>query len=481
MPSGTAPESQLATPAQMAEIRRLVQIIGRLFYEDGHILLLDQLVSIAAIPAEVLARRIGLQARDLGSLAAKLVEDRIVSVHRVQESREGPFQRPVARTYYFLDYQQFLDVTKWRMMAMRRDIDTRLRNGLDNKGYVCPRCKRSYSALEVAHLLDMMRNAFVCDVPGCGTELVDNEDAEDVRKSKDTLTRFNEQLGVVQLALRSVEGVALPPMDIHAWLAKHGAAPPWQHEAPRDDLAPAPGAPPPAAPKAPALRVELAGDTAKEALVQKQQRLEEEERQRAQNMLPSWHLASTVSGERTGLQSQAEAQRRLSEIDEAAKDAQPAQDAPADDVDCTWRGLHRLCTLRVARKERHRHTQLQARGGGVRRGGHKKEKSRHGRVYGPYYGRCTTSRGGRRRRDGRRDGRCHLTSSESRRPSWRRARCRLWRAVLNKRGGSALRGRGRRRALATIHGAEVARNRVPRRGDAFSLVFLARRRVLRGC
>ena len=94
---------------------------------------------------------------------------------------------------------------------MRRTIDTRLRNGLDNKGYLCPRCKKSYSTLEVAHLLDLTRNVFVCDVPGCGTELIDNEDAEDVRQSKDTLTRFNEQLGIVQQALRSVEGVALPP------------------------------------------------------------------------------------------------------------------------------------------------------------------------------------------------------------------------------------------------------------------------------
>ena len=51
------PAAAAATPAQMAEIRRLVQIIARLFYDDGHIVLMDQLVSIAAIPAEVLARR----------------------------------------------------------------------------------------------------------------------------------------------------------------------------------------------------------------------------------------------------------------------------------------------------------------------------------------------------------------------------------------------------------------------------------------
>lgn len=325
-----AKEAPPATPAQMAEIRRLVQIIGRLFYEDGHILLLDQLVSIAVIPSDVLARRVGLQARDLGSLAAKLVEDRIVSVYRTQESREGPFQRSVVRTYYFVDYKQFLDVTKWRMMAMRRHIDTKLRNGLDNKGYVCPRCRRSYSALEVAHLLDIMRNIFVCEVPGCGTELVDNEDAEDVRKSKDTLTRFNEQLHVVQQSLRSVEGIALPPMDIHAWLAKNSAAPPWQHEAPRDDTALAPGAMPPPPPKAPALKVEMSGHSSTDTQHQQQQRAEEEKRQRAQNILPSWHLASTVSGERTGL-GHAEAQRRPSELEDVPSESVLANDAQGDE------------------------------------------------------------------------------------------------------------------------------------------------------
>ncbi|WFD22527.1 hypothetical protein MEQU1_001199 [Malassezia equina] len=323
-----AKEAPPATPAQMAEIRRLVQIIGRLFYDDGHILLLDQLVSIAVIPSDVLARRVGLQARDLGSLAAKLVEDRVVCVHRIQESREGPFQRSVMRTYYFMDYKQFLDVTKWRMMAMRRHIDTKLRNGLDNKGYVCPRCRRSYSALEVAHLLDIMRNVFVCEVPGCGTELVDNEDAEDVRKSKDTLTRFNEQLHVVQQSLRSVEGIALPPMDIHAWLAKNSAAPPWQHEAPRDETALAPGAMPPPPPKAPALKVEMLGQSTTDTQQQQQQRAEEE-RQRAQNILPSWHLASTVSGERTGL-GHAEAQHRPSEVEDVSSEAVSSNMAQGD-------------------------------------------------------------------------------------------------------------------------------------------------------
>lgn len=270
----------------------------------------------------MLARRVGLQARDLGSLAAKMVEDRIVSIHRTQETKEGVMSRSFARTYYYIDYKQVLDVTKWRMLAMRRDIDTRLRNGLDNKGYVCPRCKRSYSTLEVAHLLDPLRNVFVCEVPGCFTELVDNEDADDVRKSKDTLTRFNEQLHGVQQALRSLEGVALPPMDIHAWLAKNAAEQPWKVETERDDTQLVPGARPPPKPKVPQVTVELSGTDPANELVRQQQRAREEEAQRAQNTLPAWHLASTVSGEQTGL-GKVDAERRAEEASVAEASAAP--------------------------------------------------------------------------------------------------------------------------------------------------------------
>lgn len=258
-----------------------------------------------------------------------MVEDRILSIHRTQETKEGIVSRSFSRTYYYIDYKQVLDVTKWRMMAMRRDIDTRLRNGLDNKGYVCPRCHRSYSTLEVAHLLDFSRNVFVCEVPGCFTELVDNEDAEDVRKSKDTLTRFNEQLHGVQQALRSVEGVALPPMDIHAWLAKHAAQQPWQAETERDDTRLVPGAAPPPKPKAPQVTIELSGADPGADFAKQQRRAREEEQQRQQNTLPAWHLASTVSGEQTGL-GKVHAERRAADALVAETSAQPEAQEEVD-------------------------------------------------------------------------------------------------------------------------------------------------------
>lgn len=45
---GTASDAEVqpATPAQMAAIRRLIQVLARLFYNDGHIILIDQLISV---------------------------------------------------------------------------------------------------------------------------------------------------------------------------------------------------------------------------------------------------------------------------------------------------------------------------------------------------------------------------------------------------------------------------------------------------
>ena len=61
---------------------------------------------------------------------------------------------------------------------------------------------------------------------------------------------------------------------------------------------------------------------AERADVRQQQRAREEEAQRAQNTLPAWHLASTVSGEQTGL-GKVDAERRAEEASVAEASAAP--------------------------------------------------------------------------------------------------------------------------------------------------------------
>jgi transcription initiation factor TFIIE subunit alpha len=171
-------------------------------------------LTCSSIPAEILAKALGVPVREMLQVANLLVRDRLIGVFKRSETKEsGPsnFVRASIKNYFYLDRKVFLDVTKWRIMKMRSQIDSVLRNELDNKGYMCPRCGKSFSTLDVAALLDPITMlTFICDVPGCGSELVDNEDAEDVKRSKDRLKRFNEQCGPILDRLRRIDTVALP-------------------------------------------------------------------------------------------------------------------------------------------------------------------------------------------------------------------------------------------------------------------------------
>lgn len=332
--AGHDPELKLASEEQLSTIRRMAQIVARIFYEDRHIVLMDQLVSITVLPADILAHRLGIQVKELAALSSKLLEDKLICTFRRNEIRDAVTNRSVPRTYYYLDFKLFLDVTKWRMMSIRKKIDTRLRNELDNKGYVCPRCKKSYSTLEVAHLLDMFRNVFVCETPGCSTELVDNEEAEDVKRSKDSLMRFNEQLSTLLGGLRRTEGITLPPLDVGAWLTKHAASQPWFANR-SDDASSAPSSS--TLNGAPALQVDLASNDPAAEAARRLAKQKAEDEQRKQNALPAWHLASTVSGEQTAL---GRKQQRLNSsngyvVDEGKED----EDADDDDYYAQYASL----------------------------------------------------------------------------------------------------------------------------------------------
>jgi transcription initiation factor TFIIE subunit alpha len=79
---------------------------------------------------------------------------------------------------------------------------------LDNKGYICPQCNKAYAPLEVDKLMDFSRLIFVCE--DCHAEVVENENAENVKGSQDRMQRFNHQMRFVVEGLRKTESMVLP-------------------------------------------------------------------------------------------------------------------------------------------------------------------------------------------------------------------------------------------------------------------------------
>lgn len=93
---------------------------------------------------------------------------------------------------------------------MGSTIEKALKSGIDEKGYLCPRCSKTYTSLDVGTLMDLSTGLLICETLGCGTELVDNEDKEEIRLGKDRVRRFNTQCEKIRFGLRDLEGIKLP-------------------------------------------------------------------------------------------------------------------------------------------------------------------------------------------------------------------------------------------------------------------------------
>ncbi|KAL9710165.1 hypothetical protein Ac2012v2_006461 [Leucoagaricus gongylophorus] len=291
----------MATKEDQETLRLLVQYVSRAFYEPKYTIILDQLARHPVLKDDDLAGRMGLQPKELNKVIALLSSHRLVQVYRQNELKEGA-QRSVGKQYYYIDYQHFCNVVKWRIAKMRHIIDSSLRNELDNKGYVCTLCKQSYSPLDVDKLMDFARGIMVCEI--CHAEVVDNENAESVQGSKDRMQRFNHQMRFIREGLQKSEAMVLPAFDVAAWVKTHfndsesKKLPNGTSSSGQGGLKIA-GTSSNSTQQDEGIGIMMVMD--KDESTRRQERAAQAELKRQQNALPAWHLKSTITGDLTAL------------------------------------------------------------------------------------------------------------------------------------------------------------------------------------
>lgn len=167
---------------------------------------------------------------------------------------------------------------------------------LDNKGYICPQCKQSYSPLEVDKLMDFAQGLLLCEI--CRAEVVDNENAESVQGSKDRMQRFNNQMRFIREGLQKSEAMILPAFDVAAWIKNNPSESDKNKAAATGSglkVAGADGG----RKDDEGVGVMMAMD--KDESTRRLERDAEAEVKRQQNALPAWHLKSTITGDLTAL------------------------------------------------------------------------------------------------------------------------------------------------------------------------------------
>ncbi|CEG64754.1 hypothetical protein RMATCC62417_01673 [Rhizopus microsporus] len=193
-----------------------------------------------------------------------------------------PDQRMVPKTYYYIDYKEFVDVVKWKMYKMQTIVRDKLRTESENKGYVCPTCEKTFTPLDVLSLVDVADQLFHCDQ--CETVLVENDNAENVKGSQQVLTKLREQSQPIIALLKQTDSIVIPSSYVY----KH--VPGSRTNGNRTDdyeLA--------TAQDTGAGQGDIIVDLQMDNEAARRAKLEEAEQKRQQNALPVWHQRSTIS------------------------------------------------------------------------------------------------------------------------------------------------------------------------------------------
>ncbi|KAL7275149.1 hypothetical protein RUND412_001911 [Rhizina undulata] len=190
--------------------KSLVKCVARAFYETKHILVLDALMIHNAVRDDELAKLLGFQTKDLHKLCGKLKEDRMLAVHTRPEQKEGQ-QRPVNRTYYYVEFRATIDAVKFRMHGVVKEVEKKMNKDADTKGYVCPTCQKRFAMLDAVSLETDEEGMFMCD--RCNTNLIDDDDSAEVKTSQERLGRLMEQMKKIIDLLKKIDDVVVPLND----------------------------------------------------------------------------------------------------------------------------------------------------------------------------------------------------------------------------------------------------------------------------
>ncbi|OZJ03167.1 hypothetical protein BZG36_04068 [Bifiguratus adelaidae] len=278
----------------MPVLRTLVARVARAFYDPKAIVVLDLLNTEVAprsgIKDEAIALHLKLRPSEILKICGRIREDRLICSTTWQEPKTDT-GRQNPRTYYYIDYKQFVDVVKYRMYTMQNIVTGRLRSESDNKGYVCPTCGKTYTTLDAVGVLDPMTQTFICDV--CSSELVENESNASVVDSQDQLARLRAQTNPIIELLKRTDGKSIPveystvSAKTQTTTSTDGTVSTNGHRAFGDI-----GYAQDTGMKSGEIKVQIQTDSE----ASRKSKQAEDEKARKANALPVWHQVSTIAG-----------------------------------------------------------------------------------------------------------------------------------------------------------------------------------------
>ena len=221
--------------------------------------------------------------------------------HSRQETREGQ-TRAISKDYYYIDFHATIDAIKYRIFHLTEKVKDLYKPSQEKKDYHCPRCHAQWTQLDVLDRISR-KGEFLCH--RCDSVLERDDVSAADMAGHERQSKLYAQLEKLLQLMPQIDAQTIPKNDFDTAFSlaipiiRDETINPLRKTEPVDTGRGVPtavkGVNTPAAPLEVSLTTTSERQAADRAEAQRKADLA------AQNALPVWHTASTVTGEVTAL------------------------------------------------------------------------------------------------------------------------------------------------------------------------------------
>ncbi|XP_048769872.1 general transcription factor IIE subunit 1-like [Ostrea edulis] len=188
-------------------LKRLIRLVVRGFYSLEHAMIIDLLVRNPCMKEDDIVEILKFERKQLRALINTLKTEKFVKTRMKMETDAE--NKSTRQTYYFINYQVFVNIVKYKLDHIRRKIEMEEMHNTSRASFRCPTCEKTFTDLEVNELFDMMSGTFRCTF--CENEVEEDGGASSVQDSRTLLAKFNEQIQPVYDLLQKCDDIKLAP------------------------------------------------------------------------------------------------------------------------------------------------------------------------------------------------------------------------------------------------------------------------------
>lgn len=212
-------QEQQSSAKSNSSVEKLIRTIGRAFYTDSYVIVLEILIREKYLREEEFAPRLKLPEKDVNKIVRQLESEMLIRFEDMVMD-DGR----TAKCYY-IDYQIFVNVIRYRIDLMVKAISSAEKVEFNEVFFQCPTCANRYSSLEAQKLLSADFK-FICS-SCCPVNIlsratseayyrlveIDNKnkltDVQNLEKKMDDQLNESDEHGGIFDLLRDLKNVAL--------------------------------------------------------------------------------------------------------------------------------------------------------------------------------------------------------------------------------------------------------------------------------